>query len=474
MCSKRLCYSCYDQQRNRSNHKKRKLKGYDECSTTTKWERRTKLKKSSDTIQCPLSAVQPTIPESELIHLSTATRNQMRTVPSIKLPSEKKIVELKKELVVTHGTGTSKTNFNGFIFTYLNDPLLFIQHVTKESKYISIGGDTGGGTTKLGITYTNVKGVEEFSPLLITNEKDSWDYLKILAVNHLFKYTGETEKKEIKNIWQLFQHINDHSSRQINIYLNGDWIFLNVVRGLMSPSSLQPCPICVVNKNNFQTIDRNRPLNPFMEMDCVIHQALLTISSRNVIPAPLHIFLGIGNRIINQILPNIIEKNKLKDAIKSVKSVYAHTGSGLQHIHELNGPELSKFINKDWDFLTDENSIILFKWIKQLQKFLLQKQKFTQTDINEFELLVNEIITRWSSVTGQELFPKLHLLLHCVQFVKVHFFLGKFNESQIESFHSQFNRSTKHTHNNQGKNIGEKLRRSLADMALKHIRNMLL
>ena len=41
--------------------------------------------------------------------------------------------------------------------SYITDPIKYINTVTVNCDYIIIGGDCGGGTTKLGITYQNKK-----------------------------------------------------------------------------------------------------------------------------------------------------------------------------------------------------------------------------------------------------------------------------------------------------------------------------
>jgi hypothetical protein len=44
---------------------------------------------------------------SEFLHLATAHRRKFRTVTSVKIPGEKKMVRLKRELAATHGTATA-------------------------------------------------------------------------------------------------------------------------------------------------------------------------------------------------------------------------------------------------------------------------------------------------------------------------------------------------------------------------------
>ena len=58
------------------------------------------------------------------------------------------------------------------------------------------------------------------------------------------------------------------------------------------------------------------------------------------------------------------------------------------------------------------------------------------------------------------------MLVHTVEFVERHRFLGAFSEAQIESNHYKFNALFHKQHLNMCNNIDERLRRLLADVAL--------
>ena len=101
----------------------------------------------------PLAAIQPAATPSpaELIHLPTSVREQIRTVPSLHIPSEQTMIACKKQLANTHATETG-TFVNG---AYLTDPVRFVSVLCAQSPFIAVGGDSGGGHTKLGITYSH-------------------------------------------------------------------------------------------------------------------------------------------------------------------------------------------------------------------------------------------------------------------------------------------------------------------------------
>ena len=216
-----------------------------------------------------------------------------------------------------------------------------------------------------------------------------------------------------------------------------------------------------------------RPILSTMLEYSAFRPALLIIYYTQILPTPLHVFLGIGNRIIDQVLPKLVDPVKLAAAKQSVKSVYSYGLGGVTNVHELNGPELAKFVKEEWDFIQDEKAVKLLQWMRSLHQHLLHKRQLTDEELNQFRLVVNEIQTQWKTVTGQKPFPKLHMLTHCVEFASIHRYLGKYSEAQIESCHSIINHAIKHSHHNQGKQLGEKLRRSLADISLRAIKLVL-
>ena len=104
--------------------------------------------------------------------------------------------------------------------------------------------------------------------------------------------------------------------------------------------------------------------------------------------------------------------------------------------------------------------------MKQLHDNLLHKREWTDNNFSSFSSLIDEMWSQWTSVTQDTPFPKLHMLLHCLEFADRHRYLGRFSEAQLESYHSTFNHATQYTHRNQGDKMDEKFRRSLADRAL--------
>jgi hypothetical protein len=87
--------------------------------------------------------------------------------------------------------------------------------------------------------------------------------------------------------------------------------------------------------------------------------------------------------------------------------------------------------------------------------------------------VVSDIHQHWRAETSIAAFPKLHMLHHAVDFAERHRFLGRASEVQIESFHAQFNDLFHKQHRNQSGNKPERLRRCLADSALRAVQPFL-
>ena len=65
------------------------------------------------------------------------------------------------------------------------------------------------------------------------------------------------------------------------------------------------------------------------------------------------------------------------------------------------------------------------------------------------------------------------MLRHSLEFAERHRFLGRASEAQIESFHYEFKRLYHQQHLNMAHNEPERLRRCLADVALRAVQPFL-
>jgi hypothetical protein len=280
----------------------------------------------------------------------------------------------------------------------------------------------------------------------------------------------------------VLQHLIDTRSA----FLNGDWPFINAVLGLMSPSATHPCPICIVSHKSFLSTSRHRTPADTHSIDRT-HQPLLTIPPERIVPTPLHLFLGISNRIILDAFSELLGRERVEMALKGISTVHSAGCSGAADLHDLNGPEISKWIKKECSAsalaaaaasssisaATSASHSILTRWLQQLHHCLLRAGDWTAADLDAWRSVVSDIHQHWTAEAHSKPFPKLHMLHHSVDFAERHRFLGRASEAQIESFHASFNALFHKQHRNQSGNTSERLRRCLADAALRAVQPLL-
>jgi hypothetical protein len=455
----------------------RSKRPYDTLRSTQQRKRRDQLRTevaaASERIGCPLESIQPASPTSpaQLLHLSTAERNRIRTVPSLPIPSEKSVIASKKLLANSQATATA-TFAKG---AYITDPVRYVSVLCADSSFIAVGGDGGGGHTKLGVTYST-NGVQSFACLLVYEGIDHWSQLNQLTMPNLTPFNGDSSR--FTNIFAVLQHfVNTQQA-----FLNGDWSFINSILGLMAPSATHPCPICIVSRHSFVRTARYRTPADRHSMHPQ-QPALLTILPERIVPTPLHLFLGISNRIIIDAFSELLGQENVESVLSTIKTVHSAGGGGRSDLYDLNGTEISKWIKHECsksvlaaaaasssvDAATSASHSILAFWLEQLHHCLLHSDSWTAADIDTWRSTVSDIQQNWRAETASDSFPKLHMLHHAVDFAERYRFLGRASESQIESFHARFNALFHRHHLNKATNISERLRRSLADAALRAV-----
>jgi hypothetical protein len=273
--------------------KHNKRKAYDELHPTEQYKRRKLGKEALERIGVPAVALlTPPLP-SQLIHLSTANRKLFRkTFPYFHLPSEKKIIKYKQQLSLTHGTETSIAKINNLIIAYLTDPIKFINIITNQSSFISIGIDKGNDTTKIGISY-EVNNSIHYAALLISTGKDNYEELNILKTSVL-QYKGLSSR--YTNIFQILQHIIKDERVNRKVFFSSDLSCTNTILGIKSSSSHHPCPICLVDKKelNKSSTQRDRSVikntRTTQNKHSEKYNPLLDIQPTRIVPPSLHIF----------------------------------------------------------------------------------------------------------------------------------------------------------------------------------------
>jgi hypothetical protein len=470
------CVSCENKNRPAAHPKKsKKRKEWHECSSTTKWSRRIRAKKALEEIGIPAWEVVPHLQPSQFIHLSTAERNTIRNaLPQFHFPSERLFIQLKEEVATSHATQTSTTTISEQIIAYLTDPILFTQIIAQQSAFISIGIDKGNDTTKIGVSYEYDQKTR-YAALLISTGKDNYDDLN--ALRNGLQFIGKS--KNCRNIYQVLQHMIADERVNRKVFFHADWNCMNSILGLKSASSLYPCPICLVEKGKLHS---SAPMRHRMVIGSKAqkHEPLLFIHPNRIVPLPLHIFLGLCNKIIRIVIPSIVSDDSSILAITaaSVKTISLNPSSaGISRLHDMTGPELSRYIKSNQLMINTSSSSssssaadihphILQHWMEQLHHHLLHRERWQTQQEEAFSSFTRELIDNWESVTSTSLTPKCHMLLHVTSFVKQHHHLAKYGESQMESYHARFRYTEQHNHINQGRDTAERLRRTLADKSL--------
>jgi hypothetical protein len=428
-------------------------------------------------IGVPATAVCEHRPSSAaVLGLSTADRRKIRKVNELHIAGEKRIAESKKALAHTHGTLTAAFSFpragakrSIAVGAYVCDPLLLLRTVASQSPFLSVGGDKGGGFTKLGVTYT-AQSTQHFLPLLVFEGDDHYDDLHALRTPRLTTFSGASA--DHTHIFSVLQHI----ITTYHAFLNGDWPFISCMLQHKGHAANYPCPICIVPKEKLlsaaayrRPVDGNS-LHP-------VNDAFLSIPPERIVPTPLHLYLGINNRIIFDAFKELIGKEQLERILSSVKTVHSAGCGGLSDLYQLNGPEISRWIRRG---RAQEVAIIasavanapagvevkvekMAEWMQKLEHFLLKRSTWDPVELFRFRALLDEIYAQWRKTTGDGVFPKLHMLRHAVEFAERFQILGAASEAQIESFHFRFNTLYHHQHRNMSHQPFERIRRCLAD-----------
>lgn len=480
---------------------KRHRDEYDDVAASTQYERRREGAIALSELKVPPSALAPVIaPPHELLHTSCAERKRIRSVDSVSIASEKQMAEYREFLAGTHATRTA--DITGEVKgAYVEDPLRLLRILSENSRdgFLVIGGDGGGGTVKIGATYLTARGTLQFTPLLVAELNESPESLHRLASDGDVKTPFIEDSKEFDSIWDVLQHVIDSSE---SVLLNGDWKWINTVVGLKSPSSTHPCPICVVDKDDFlqltraphqRAIMRTHRNNPSTLDD---FEPLLHIYAGRIVPTPLHVYLGVCNRILKKVMPLFVGKAVTTASIARVKQIHSAGRGGLADLYDLNGPELDAWLrhNTDSSLITEAATAavsiqdaakklahrdmqmkamiqlpIVIGWMRTIRHAALHAEDWSQTDVTNFSEMITLLQTSWVQLTGDTPFPKLHMLSHFAPFARRHGFLGRAAESQIESAHAKVNQSHNNNHVNMSRQPSTRIRRSLVGVLLKAV-----
>jgi hypothetical protein len=411
----------------------RPVQEYCDVGHTQQHKRKRLVKDYAAAWKVPLTELNPPrLPASVGLHLSAKSRRDARSMGSGLAPSERRIIRLRNYLAVDKGTGTRwfKTDA-GAIGAYATDPLRAIEIITSTSPWLIVGADTGGSITKVGVTYLDVHSHDQFLCLGVTLEKDNYEGLALFGPNyqHILQLSG---KSAGLSLWGALQSLTNQPAKLLQ---NGDWVLTNAILGLKTAVCYYPCPICVVHKDNFLATAETRMVKPGNREYSQDRDPLFHVSASFIVPLPLHLFLGICNKIITDVFIPKLGEDVVMAARKKCKTIHATTYVGRASIHTLTGSELTTWIKggiteslmKELAAFgghgtrkatnTIKNIPTLAHWMKELHRHLLHAKDWTEQQHQEFSLLVNEIQSRWVECTETPVIPKVHMLTHAVEFI---------------------------------------------------------
>jgi len=407
-----------------------------------------------------------------VLHLRRSIRDKLRTIPHLRLPAEQTIRRCKELLARVVGTRTESFVLQGKHGAYVTDPVHLVAALRGSSPFLCVGGDKGSQFTKLGVTFINAANKAHFAAVVIYEGNDSLEWLCLLQDPSALAFEGDTSAAHHTNIYAYFQQLINQGA-----FLNGDWKFISAVLALMGPAASYPCPKCVVSKQRFRMIDepRDSSINSALQNSGALAvPPLLKIKADHIVPTPLHVYQGIGNRILDNMLVRAFKKPRVDEEIAKLKSIHAPGNGGKSDLYKLNGVELSRFIKKetilnmvkatpDLEQGLKSRLITAHHFLFGISRFLLKSGYWHPEEIFLFKKLVQHIVKQWHFVTRDHLFPKMHMLLHCAEFAEQWKFLGSAAESQIESSHAEFNRYYNVSHINKAKDPAVRVKRSLSD-----------
>lgn len=423
------------------------------------------------------------------------------------IPSHTTINKERKRWAEEYGCGTEAftTEVRGeskpVHVAYITDPMTLLNHFETVTANIThwrcvVGLDKGGDLTTLGITYPTDRlergqVVWDYCPFILSTAGDDWDGLCIMESDQ-FHFTGHS--RGFSNYCQVFQKIlNDR-----NGLFCADWNGTNATFGYSTASASHPCFACTVHLRNLLTIapprtDTQVALNTLYVLEhpstvpnmnlSMVRLPHLTLPCTNIVPTPLHVFLGLCNRLVNS-----FERFTSVEFISNLKAeARGHAQvTGLSDIRNLNGPQLSKWIKRGYvnrvveEYLRQQNgtkfpvsTVIRIRkageWMKELHDYLLHRRTWTEEDVMKFGQLKDSMWRDWTKITGDGPIPKLHMLQHCVEFAARHRVLGRYSEAQLESSHADANRAFEKVHMNVIHKPLERLRRTLVTLVTKQL-----
>lgn len=204
-----------------------------------------------------------------------------------------------------------------------------------------------------------------------------------------------------------------------------------------------------------------------------------------IVPLPLHIFLGLGNKLVTLVEEDLtvnVDQIDFANFIRGCKATPTGICGGQKRSKSmsLNGGEVRKIIHSPEfsrliDQVVDEPFRVLYhaysQSVQEVMPFLLSPKPIDIQQLIDFREVATLIGDAWHrSMIRKNLVikPKVHMLFHCVEFAERYGYLGAYSESSIESAHHDVH-MTFENHGSSGKHLVHKQRRMHSDIVQKRI-----
>lgn len=224
-------------------------------------------------------------------------------------------------------------NFTSTLQDHIRDLLSKKPELKQETIQIKLSGDgarMSRTTNFMLMSFTLLQLKEDvMSPkhnktVAIINGPEYYETLKA-SLNNFFKEVNGLIKRGKLSV--------DGEEVKLDFFLGGDLKFLLLILGLNSASSDYACLWCTVHKND--RWDMSKPMNYYNEKPHMrtiediktlwqcdenfgcIHEPLLDIPVTNVIPDELHLLLRITDRILQNVIDEVLERDAIDDFQKA-------------------------------------------------------------------------------------------------------------------------------------------------------------
>ena len=284
-------------------------------------------------------------------------------------------------------------------------------------------------------------------------------------------FMGEKIPETHANVLKILEMLKIKTDGSIAGTFASDLKLVNILIGIQGYSCTHACPYC-----NIKTRGQEAYIGPFIhrtfgrcktkyqefiapptgrkkkhhakDFENCVHPPIIQADENLLImelltPPSLHLFLGLGNRIFDQLQEETIElKNSRTMSMTAYQWAHASPRCIVKEQYygkKLNGPNLNKLL-QNAEALTAFLPESLKKFGEALQKLDRMKKSCFSLDLHpDWEIHHKDFIEGFLEL-GIPRFPKFHITeVHVPEIIKIkQTGLGRFTEAPFESVHKEF------------------------------------